>query len=227
MKQKTKTQLILGGTLLVLFVFYTLSLKFVDLGAIGPRGSEVAYSTVNEWVHDFFGVNMTLYDITDWAGIVTILIALGFGVLGLAQLIRRKSLLKVDHSILVLGVFYIVVFATFAFFEVVVINRRPVLIEGVLEASYPSSTTMIAMCVLPTAMMQLHRLIGNKVIRNVAVLLLGLFTAFMVVGRLFSGVHWATDILGGAIFSTAMILLYCGVNSWLSVKCKAKEGAEK
>lgn len=144
-----------------------------------------------------------------------IFIALGFAVLGLIQWIKRKNILKVDSSILVLGVFYIIVFGAYVFFEFHVINCRPILINGILEASYPSSTTMLAMCVLPTDMMEFHRLIKNVKIRNIVNTLCGLFTAFMVIGRLICGVHWFTDILGGAIFSMAMILLYRAANNFI------------
>lgn len=218
MERKTKIQGIAGITLFALFILYTVSLTFVDRQPIGPEGSYVAYAGINETVHELTGVHMTLYTITDWAGVVAILVALGFAILGLVQWIQRKSLWKVDSSILVLGAFYILVFGTFAFFEFHVINRRPVLIEGVLESSYPSSTTMLAMCVLPTAMMQYRCLIQNPVLRNAVVIFCGLFTVFMVVGRLISGVHWFTDILGGLIFSTAVVLLYCFANNFIRFK---------
>ena len=218
MERKTKTQFIIGTALLVVFILYTMSLTFVDIQPIGPQDSLVAYSSINKTIHELFGVNMMLYNITDWAGVVAIFIAIGFAVLGLVQWIKRKSILKVDSSILVLGVFYILVFGAYVFFEFIVINRRPILINGILEASYPSSTTMLAMCVLPTAMMQFNRLIKNKKNRNTVNILCGLFTAFMVIGRLVCGVHWFTDILGGIIFSIAMILLYCSANNFIILK---------
>lgn len=217
MERKTKNQFIFGTLLLALFIVFTISLTFVDMKPIGPQNSYVAYANINQAVHELFGVNMTLYNITDWAGVVAIFVALGFAILGLVQWIKRKSILKVDSSILLLGAFYIVVFGVYVFFEYNVINRRPVLINGILEASYPSSTTMLAMCVLPTSMMQFRRLIKNIKIRNTINTLGGLFTAFMVIGRLVCGVHWFTDILGGLIFSIAMILLYCAANN--SIRC--------
>ena len=223
MERKTKIQLILGTSLLALFILFTMSLTFVDMQPIGPQGSYVAYAGINNSVHELFGVNMMLYNITDWAGVVAIFIALGFAILGLVQWIKRKNILKVDSSILVLGVFYILVFGAYVFFEFIVINRRPILINGILEASYPSSTTMLAMCVLPTAMMQFYRLIKNYKIRNTVNVLCGLFTVFMVIGRLVCGVHWFTDILGGLIFSLAMILLYCVANSFISCFYQGKE----
>lgn len=208
MNSKTKKRYIPGLLVLALFALYTVSLTCVDRLPIGPNGSWVAYAGLNRWAHDLVGVSWVLYGITDWAGVAAILVALGFALLGLAQWIRRKSILKVDRSILILGVYYGLVFGAYVFFEYWVINYRPVLINGVLEPSYPSSTTMLALCILPTAMMQLRRRIGNRRVRKTVNWALGLFTAFMVIGRLLSGVHWVTDILGGVLFSSAMVLLY-------------------
>ena len=199
-----------GAGLLALFVIYTVSLTVVDLQPIGPQGSWVAYAGLNKAVHELFGVHMILYHITDWAGVVAIFVAVGFAVLGLIQWIQRKHILKVDSNLLALGVFYIVVFGVFVFFEYHVINRRPVLINGYLEASYPSSTTLLAMCVLPTAMMQFRQYIRKMWFRKTVNILCGVFTAFMVLGRLVCGVHWFTDILGGMFFSAGMIFLYAG-----------------
>ena len=198
MEKKNKKALVCGASLLIAFVLWTVLVGLVDVQAIGPEGSSVGFGTLNGYVHDLTGVNMSLYVITDWLGLVPIGIAFGFAVLGLVQLIKRKSLLKVDRSILVLGGFYIVVMAVYILFETVVINYRPTLIDGYLEASYPSSTTMLVMCVMPTAMMQLRDRIKNKAFSRCVMIAIAAFVAFMVIGRLVSGVHWVTDIIGGA-----------------------------
>ena len=208
MEKKNKKRLVLGVSLVVAFVLWTILVCFVDVRAIGPEGSSVGFAALNGFVHELTGVNWFLYTITDWLGIVPIAVALGFAILGLVQLIKRKSLWKVDHSILALGVFYIVVMAAYIFFEVVVINYRPTLIDGYLEASYPSSTTMLVMCVMPTAAMQLNARIKNTVLRRFAVIAIVVFSAFMVIGRLLSGVHWITDIIGGALLSAGLVTMY-------------------
>lgn len=210
MGRKTKAQLIIGASLMVLFIIFTASLHFVDLQPIGPKGSYVAYAGINKAIHELFGVNMLLYNITDWAGVMAILLAMAFALLGLGQWIKRKSILKVDGSILLLGIFYIIVFGVYVFFEFHVVNCRPVLINGILEASYPSSTTMLAMCVLPTAMLQFSRLTEMRTLRRAVNISCAVFTLFMLGGRLLCGVHWFTDILGGIIFSAGMVLLYWG-----------------
>ena len=208
MKKKNRKPLALGVSLLAAFVLWTVSVRFVDVQPIGPEGSTVGFAALNGFVHELTGVKWLLYTLTDWLGLVPIAVALGFAALGLVQLIKRKSLRKVDYSILALGVFYIVVMAAYVFFDTVVINYRPTLIEGYLEASYPSSTTMLVMCVMPTAAMQLNSRIKNTVLKRCAVIAIAAFTAFTVLGRLISGVHWITDIVGGALFSAGLVTTY-------------------
>ncbi len=197
----------------MVFVLWTVTVRLVDVQAIGPQGSAVGFAGINGWFHNLTGVHMTLYVITDWLGLVPFGFVLGFGLLGLTQWVRRKHLREVDSGILVLGGFYLIVMVVYLLFEVVAINYRPVLIDGVLEVSYPSSTTMLAMCVMPTAMMQLHHRIRNRACRRGLMVMMAAFTGFMVVGRLISGVHWVTDIIGGILCSTGLVLLYDAVCS--------------
>lgn len=194
--------------LLVLFVLWTLAVCFVDVRPIGPHNSSVGLAGINQFFHSLTGVNFLLYHITDWLGLVPVGVCIGFGVLGLAQWIKRRKLSKVDWSILVLGGFYIVTIGVYLLFEYVVINYRPVLIAEVLEVSYPSSTTLLTMCVMPTAAMQLHLRIQNSAIRRCVVVAILVFTAFMVLGRILSGVHWITDIIGGGLLSGGLVMLY-------------------
>ena len=212
MEKIRKKMFFMGAGFLGAFVLWTVLVSYVDVRAIGPNGSSVGFATLNGYVHDLTGVNMFLYTITDWLGLVPIGVAFGFAVLGLVQWVGRKSLFKVDRSILALGGFYIIVLAMYIFFEIVVINYRPVLIDGYLEASYPSSTTMLVMCVMPTAMMQLHARIKSDVFRRCVLISIAAFTAFMVIGRLASGVHWLTDIIGGALVSAGLVITYASVN---------------
>ena len=212
MKNTDKKKFLIGAGFLAAFVLWTVLVSLVDIRPIGPNGSRVGFAALNGFVHDLTGVNLFLYTVTDWLGLVPIAVAFGFAILGLAQWIKRKSLLKVDGSLLVLGGFYIAVIASYIFFETVVINYRPTLIDGYLEASYPSSTTMLVMCVMPTAMLQLRPRIKNDVFRRCVLILIALFTVFMVIGRLLSGVHWLTDIIGGALLSAGLVIIYASVH---------------
>ena len=203
-----RNSLIASISLLAAFMLWTVAICFVDVSAIGPQGTSVGFAGINGFVHNLTGVHLGLYNITDWFGLVPIFVCMGFGILGLVQWVKRKSICKVDHDILVLGGFYIVTIAAYLFFESMIINYRPVLIDGVLESSYPSSTTMLVMCVIPTAIMQFNGRIKNKVLRNIVAVTMIIFTAFMVIGRLISGVHWLSDIVGGALLSGGLVMMY-------------------
>ena len=194
--------------LLAAFALWTIAIRFIDVQPIGPQGSTVGFATLNSIIHTRTGVHMQLYTITDWLGLVPVAFGLGFAMLGLAQWIKRKSLLKVDRSILILGGFYIATMAAYLVFESFVINYRPVLIAGNLEASYPSSTTLLVLCVMPTAMMQLRGRINNRVLRGGVSIAIASFIVFMVAGRLVSGVHWLTDIIGGILLSAGLVTMY-------------------
>ena len=209
MKKQARKYFITAACLLAAFALWTAAVCMIDVRPIGPGGSSVGLATLNRFIHERTGVHMALYTITDWLGLVPFFTALCFAFAGLIQWIRRKNMLKVDSSLLVLGGFYIAVAAAYIFFETAAVNFRPVLIEGRLEASYPSSTTMLALCVIPTAAMQLRQRMRRRALRNCFSFILAAFTAFMVAGRLISGVHWFSDIAGGALLSAGLVMLYC------------------
>ena len=208
MKKEKQKSFCIAACMLLVFLLWTAAIQFIDVGSIGPRGSTVGFASINQFMHDLTGVHMSLYTITDWLGLVPLMFVIGFGTLGLVQWIKRKHLLKVDYNILVLGGFYIVVMAVYVLFEMFVVNYRPVLINGYLEASYPSSTTMLVMCVMPTTIMQFNARIKNDVLKRYVTSAITAFIIFMVIGRFVSGVHWFTDIVGGALLSAGLVLLY-------------------
>ena len=217
--QTPKKSFIPAAVCFTAFILWTVALRYGDVQPIGPNGTAVGFATLNGYVHSLTGVCMPIYTVTDWLGLVPVAIGFAFAVLGLVQWIRRKHILKVDRSIVLLGIFYLLVLGVYLLFESVVINYRPVLIDGRVEVSYPSSTTLLTLCVIPTAMWQLHRRIKRPVFRYIIQTILILFMLFMVVGRLLAGVHWITDIVGGALLSAGMVLLYdaacsrnCGVS---------------
>ena len=193
------------------FAAWTTAVCLVDVQPIGPEGSAVGFAALNGWFHRLTGVHLALYTATDLLSLIPAACVAAFGALGLWQWARRRSLRKVDRSILVLGGFYVVVLATFMGFEKLALNFRPILIEGRLEASYPSSTTLLVLCVMPTAALQIRERVANTAYRRWAVGAVIVFSAFMVLARLISGVHWLTDIIGGGLLSAGLVLLYAAL----------------
>ena len=209
MKHTMKSQVIRTAILFLMFVLFTILVARFDVRPVGPEGSEVGFASVNHFVFQRIGVHLVWYKITDWLGIAAVLCALGFALLGLYQLLMRKSIRKVDSRILVLGGFYALVIACYLFFETVVINCRPVILGTEPEASYPSSHTMLVVCIMATAAIQVRALCPNKkgLCRAADFLAVSLST-ITVIGRLLSGVHWLTDIAGALLLSAALVELY-------------------
>ncbi|MGN0819710.1 MAG: phosphatase PAP2 family protein [Christensenellaceae bacterium] len=205
-----KEKKVIGAGLisLVAFVIWTVLIQQVDVQPVGQNGTDIGFATLNCWFHKLTGVHMAIYHITDWLGLVPLFICMVFGIIGLIQLIKRKSLFKVDIDIIILGIYYILVILGYLIFEMIPINYRPILINGVMEASYPSSTTLLVLCVMPTLNFQVKRRIKNETIINVINTVSILFSLFMVIGRTVSGVHWLTDIIGSVILSTGLFLIY-------------------
>ncbi|MBR5302983.1 MAG: phosphatase PAP2 family protein [Clostridia bacterium] len=208
MKEKRKGLLVRGTAWLALFIAWTALIQVVDVQEIGPGGSRVGFAALNGWFHGVTGVHWLLYYITDWLGLVPVFICLLFGAMGCRQLITRRSLIKVDTDIIFLGVYYVIVIAGYLLFEMIPINYRPVLVDGRLEASYPSSTTLLVLSVMPTLAFQAERRWKNDAGRRIVCVFAAAFSVFMVIGRLISGVHWLTDIAGSVLLSRGLFCVY-------------------
>ena len=201
--------------MLTMFAVWTILIRTVDVQTVGESGDAVGFASVNTWFHEFTGVHRSLYTLTDWLGLVPVFVCVLFAGIGLCQLLRRRALRKVDFDILLLGVYYLVVILSYLIFERFPVNYRPILIEGLREASYPSSTTLLVLSVMPTVALQGNRRLKNPGMKRAAGIAAYLFSAFMVIGRLISGVHWVTDIIGAVLLSgglfricKAVMLLY-------------------
>jgi len=211
MEEKGKRVLILGIILIFVFAIWTTLIQIIDVQQIGVYGTDIGFATVNGWFHKLTGVHMTVYVLTDWLGLVPVFVCMLFGCVGFAQLVKRKSLVKVDCDILLLGIYYIIVIVGYLVFEMIPINYRPILIEGRMEASFPSSTTLLVLSVMPTLIFQVKRRVENEEPKRVIGVITILFTVFMVAGRLISGVHWFTDIVGSVLLSIGLFWTYKGI----------------
>ena len=211
MKKSGKRTLVIGIMLIIAFAVWTILIQMVDVQQVGLNGTDIGLATFNCWFHKLTGTNMPLYIITDWLGIVPLVICMIFATIGLIQLIKRRSLLQVDYDIIILGIYYILVMLGYFVFEMIPINYRPVFINGHMEASYPSSTTLVVLSVMPTLIFQCNRRIKNAWVKIVINIVSIIFSAFMVIGRLLSGVHWITDIIGSIILSAGLFLIYKAV----------------
>ena len=210
MKRNGKKLLALGILLVSVFAIWTVLIQTVDVKPVGQNGTNIGFAAINTRFFALTGVHMTLYNVTDWLGLVPLAVCMMFGIIGFVQTVRRRSLLRVDYDIILLGIYYAAVILGYLIFEMIPINYRPILIEGRLETSYPSSTTLLVLSVMPTLAFEVKRRLKNMTAIKIIVYLTAAFSAFMVIGRLVSGVHWFTDIFGGVLLSSGLFCTYKG-----------------
>ena len=198
-----------------LFALLLALVRMIDVEAIGPEGTEIGLSHLNAAVRDALGFHPLWYQITQALGMLAIGVAAAFALVGLVQLVRRGSFWRVDREIGALGFLYALVAALYVLFEVVTVNFRPVIMPGEehVEASFPSSHTMLVCVVMGSAILLARRYLGGRGDggkRAAAETLCVLVIALTVFGRLYAGVHWFTDILAGVLLSASLLSLYAG-----------------
>lgn len=205
---KNKKYFIAGIILICAFIIWTILIQIVDIKPIGQNETKTGFALLNSCFHKITGVNLSLYHVTDWLGLIPIVVCLIFGIIGFIQLIRRKNLFKVEYDVTLSGIYYIIIILLYLLFEMIPINYRPVLISGVMESSYPSSTTLLVASVMPSVSLLIKRRIKAEFIRRFTDISVTIFILFVVIGRTLSGVHWITDIIGAVLLSAGLFLIY-------------------
>ena len=209
----------------LVFAAFTAVIMTVDVRPIGPEGTKVGLAALNGCVSSAIGYHEDWYKLSEITGAFSLITAAAFALWTLGQMIRRKGVLRADRRLLLLMAFYALVAVLYVLFDLLAINFRPVVLDEGIEPSYPSSHTMLALCVMITAVFQLRvRLADKKLLRSTSVCACVLLLLLTVVGRFLSGVHWITDIIGSFLLSGALIFLYLGLLAFLQKPCR-KEGS--
>lgn len=201
---KNKKNIIIAIVLTIISVVYTMLVKNVDVRKIGPNNSSVGFGALNESFKNLIGSSNAIYKISELLGYVILLLVIIYGCIGLYQLIKRKNILKVDREIIILGCFYVLMMVVYIFFEKCSINYRPILIDGELEASYPSSHTILSLCVGLSSLIVSQKYFNKKYIKTINIITIVLMSLVLLT-RIISGVHWISDIIGGIIISLTLL----------------------
>ena len=207
MKKKVFIQFLAVALIAVVF---TVLVKTVDLGFVSNTDSAIGFASINLSFNSKFGFNPLLYNVSEYLGYSVFAIVAFFALLGIRDLVKNKSLLKVDSDLYALAITYIFTLVVyFVFDKLLVINLRPLIMSGemVAEPSFPSSHTLLAVVVCGTAIAECGK-VKKSGLRIILTLILSLLMAATVLTRLFSGVHWVTDIVGGVLWGEALMMVF-------------------
>ncbi|MBQ1496258.1 MAG: phosphatase PAP2 family protein [Bacilli bacterium] len=211
---KKKRNIIVSVLMTIISLVYVYLVKNFDVSAIGPKNSKVGFSTINSIFIKHVGRHMEIYKLTEVLGYVILLLVLLYGLVGFIELIKRKSIFKIDREIICVGILYVMMISVYVFFEKFIINYRPVLIDGVLEASFPSSHTMLSLCTIISSLIISKKYIKDNKFYNVTVFISMLLLTLVFVGRTISGVHYLSDIVGGVLISITLLSYFYTILRW-------------
>ena len=228
-----KTNYLLSFILLVIAIVFTILVAKVDVKTVevkpidgvtqnGVLTTDIGFSSLNQSVADKISFNNTFYKISKYAGYLALVFVAFYGFTGLIELMQKKSLKGVNKALYMLAAFYVCVAIVYVLFEVVVINNRPVDMGEGLEASFPSSHTMLALCVCGSSLIASKYIIKKDNFRKCLNLISWVVMLLVVCTRTLSGVHWITDIFGGILISVFMLNVFSN-----AVKCLDKAEKEE
>jgi len=206
--KESKKYLISSIILVLIAIIFTVLVKVIDKGAIGPNDTVVGFQAINDYIKNMFPFNNTLYKITKYAGFIPLIFGLYYAFIGFMQLVKKKSLKKVDSKIYLIAGFYIVVLILYVLFDKIAINYRPVIIDNELEPSYPSTHVLLAMCFCLSSVIISKYYMKKDTIRKIVNIATWILMLFIVVGRMMCGCHWFTDIIGGVLISLALLNIF-------------------
>lgn len=158
----------------------------------------------------------------DWDLISDVILVTAFAILGalamlgLIQLISRRSLKKVDHELLMFPIPLAIMAIVYVVFEkFLILNTRP---NGSGEPSFPSTHVMITATIFFMVAVVLPRYIKSKVLCAMFDIIMLILLVLVCTGRILANMHWPTDVAGGVVFASIFAAIY-----YLLIKPKKKE----
>lgn len=204
---KEKRNYYITLAIFIVFIIFTIGVMNIDVMAIGPKDGKVGFSTINKKVFEIFGQNDKWDQVSDKLLSISVFVELGFILITIFQIIKRKSLFKIDYDISIFFILYIIFALINVFFDYIAINNRPIIEDGKVEASYPSTHTFMTVFMLGFLMIEIWCRIKNKAIKNIIYTICVIIMIAMPILRVIAGRHWLTDVIGGVILGLFAVML--------------------
>ena len=129
-----------------------------------------------------------------------------FGILGLCQWHKSKSLKKVDKELLLAIIPFSLMLVTYVIFDkFFILNTRP---NGSGEPSFPSTHTMVVATIFFITAIILPKYIKSKTACAILDSMMLILLILVCVGRVLANMHWVSDVIGGLIFAVIFTTIY-------------------
>lgn len=138
--------------------------------------------------------------------IICLLIIVIIGAMLIINYIKTKAINKKQKNFLI---YLFILFIIWVLFDkVLIINYRPIVVDGKIEGSYPSTHIMV----ITYTLLSLSYLLENKVNQKMKYILSIIFILITFSGRVLSLMHWFTDGLCGLLVGLTFYLLFLRSN---------------
>lgn len=227
MKKSSKGFLI-SAILFVVTIIFSIGAAKCDVAEVGINSVKVGYSSMNDAFYNFIGgaegFHKSFYSISEALGYLSFLFIAGFALLGAYQLYKRKSIKKVNPSIIVMGVMFVFVLVLYVAFDKLGLNLRPLIMPGEasLEPSFPSSHAMLACVIHGAGILEIDEVMFPCIGRTILKIVMAAMMLVIVFCRLFSGAHWLSDIIAGVLISGVVVSLFYAIKTLIREKRKKK-----
>ena len=217
-RASAKSMLMVTVAFLVLSVVATAMVVLVDVQPIGQMGTTVGLASLNDAVWKALGANALCDKLSDVVLVLSLLLVVAFGVLGVVQLVQSKSLAKVDRTLWLLLALYVVMLVAYVGCDMVAVNYAPQLDAGQLKPSFPSSHVMCVVAVAVSSAIAVPHLFADERLSKIATVLAVALVVLVLVTRMASGAHWCSDILCGALYGFTMAFAFGTACNYFPVK---------
>lgn len=208
--------LIIPSLILVAFIIWTILVKTVDVRYINGIGFLGFYQLNTDINFKIQLMDTKLFHVLSnillYASMLTVL---PFAILGVVELIKRKSLAKVDRILYILLGSYAAIVIFYFVFELVKINFSPLSTPEDLKPSYPSSHIFIFISLVGAGLIGFNHYKQNKTLFIASFIEFGLLIVLMAILRMFSGHHYFTDVIGGILLGLFISSASYSVSAYL------------
>lgn len=217
---ETKKGLCITIVSLVLFNILMILLCFVNVKEVEPFGKIGLYGFNNTYRHDYNKTLDIISDVLLYLSIAAFVAAVVYFAYGLI----KNKFKKVDYRLLVYFIITVCVVITYLIFDhVVKLNNRPNIIDGELEGSFPSTHVLMATYLLLPLTTLFFKEGREKDTKKIDLDTIVTTIAFVIIGamfvlRLWSGMHWMTDCIGGVLLGVFYFGFYYFITSFIKEK---------
>lgn len=194
---------IIISILWLILLIFTILVSFVDVKIYNVTNTEIGLYSLNK-IFLVNSINSNYINIiSNGIFLICLLVIILMLLLITFEYFKTKKINKNNLNFIIH--FLIMVLIWIIFDKILIINYRPILINGNIEGSYPSTHVMVSTFVLLFLSDKLKKIFKNDKIFYI--ISIGLII-IQSISRILLTMHWFTDIIGGLLIGCLLFFTF-------------------